>query len=322
LFSYLNSAMDDLPSVVFLGTPEFALPSLKALHSAGAPILLVVSQPDRPKGRGRKVVPPSVKLLALDLGLEVYQPERIRNPAAVERIEGLSPDCLVVVAYGQLLPTRILEIPSLGAVNVHASLLPKYRGAAPIQWALLQGELETGVTTMFMDKGMDTGDLLLQSKVAIHPDDTAATLHDRLAQEGAKLLVQTLSELKGGTLQPQVQDDSKASYAPLLSSKEGRVDWNDPAAKICGRIRGLDPWPGAYTEWQGRRLKLFGCRVSSLSSQAKPGTVLALRKEGVQVAAGGGSVLIKTLQLEGRRPLSVDEFVRGYPLEVEAIFGA
>ena len=311
----------DLPSLVFMGTPEFALPSLEALLSAGAPILLVVTQPDRPKGRGRKVAASPVKQLARSRGLQVYQPERVRSPETIERIAGLNPTCIVVAAYGQLLPDRILKLPALGAVNVHASLLPKHRGPAPIHWTLIQGESESGVTTMLMDVGMDTGDILLQREVTIQPDETAGSLHDRLAQEGGALLVETLQLLKLGALKPRPQDDSKATYAPMLASEDGRVDWSDDARRICCRIRGLDPWPGAFTWWQGKRLKLFGCRSLPLSSSVEPGTVIKSGKEGLQVAAGKGAVLIGTLQLEGRRSLPVADFLRGYSLQVETRFG-
>lgn len=311
----------DLPSLIFLGTPEFALPSLEALLAAGAPILLVVTQPDRPKGRGRKVVAPPVKLLAQARGLPVYQPEKVKSPESIERLAELAPACIVTVAYGQLLSARILELPSLAAVNVHASLLPKYRGPAPIPWALIQGEIETGVTTMLMDTGMDTGDILLQRAVIIQSEETAGSLHDRLAEQGATLLVETLELLNRGKLEPRAQDNSLVTYAPMLASEDGRVDWHENANQICCRIRGLDPWPGAFTRWQGKRLKLFGCRAISPSSQGKPGTVLTAGEEGLEVAAGEGSVLIKTLQLEGRRPLAVADFLRGHSLQAETRLG-
>ncbi len=313
--------MNDLPSLVFMGTPEFALPSLEALHGAGAPILLVVTQPDRPKGRGRKVVAPPVKVLAGAKGLPVYQPQKVKSSEAIERIAAVDPVCIVVAAYGQLLSAEILEMPSLGAVNVHASLLPKYRGPAPIHWALIQGEEETGITTMLMDTGMDTGDILLQREVPIQPDDTAGSLHDRLANEGAKLLVETLKLLKRGALEPRAQDDSQATYAPMLVKEDGEVDWHQDAKRICCRIRGLDPWPGCFTLWRGKRLKLFGCQALPGSTHVKPGTVIAVDEDGLQVAAGKGAVLIKTLQLEGRRSLPLAEFLRGYSLQVETLFG-
>jgi methionyl-tRNA formyltransferase len=263
-----------------------------------------------------------VKQLALERGLPVYQPKKVKSAEAVERIKALGPSCLVVVAYGQLLSAEILEIPSLGAVNVHASLLPKYRGPAPIHWALIQGETETGVTTMFMDVGMDTGEILLQRKAVIQPEETAGSLHDRLAEEGARVLVETLDLLKRGSLEPRVQDSSQATYAPMLAKEDGRVDWHEDAKRICCRIRGLDPWPGSFTFWQGKRLKLFGCRALSISTQAEPGTVIAAAADGLKVAAGKkGAVLIETVQLEGRRLLAVPDFLKGHHFQVEDKLG-
>ena len=313
--------MYDLPSLVFMGTPEFAVASLRGLLAAKAPISLVVTQPDRPKGRGKKIVAPPVKLLAEAQGIAVYQPPKVKSGEAIERIAALDPACIVVVAYGQLLPAEILALPQLGAVNVHASLLPKYRGPAPIHWALIRGEEKTGITTMLLDVGMDTGDILMQSEVPIEPKDTAGTLHDRLAEEGAKLLVETLHLLKKGAVIPRAQDDSQASVAPMLVKEDGEIDWNDEAKKICCRIRGLDPWPGGFTLWQGKRLKLFGCQPLAKATRAKPGTVIAVNEGGLQIASGKGAVLIKTLQLEGRRSLPVADFLRGYSLHVETRFG-
>jgi methionyl-tRNA formyltransferase len=311
----------DLPSLIFMGTPGFAVPSLRALLDAGAPILLVVTQPDRPRGRGRRVVSSPVKQLAQEKGLPVYQPEKVRSPEAVEHIAAQESACIVVVAYGQLLPTEILEMPPLGAVNVHASLLPKYRGSAPIHWALIRGEMETGVTTMLMDAGMDTGDILLQRKAVIQPEETAGSLHDRLAEAGARVLVETLDLLKRGALEARAQDNSQATYAPMLAKEDGRVDWRQDAKRICCHIRGLDPWPGGFTYWQGKRLKIFGCRALPVSSTAEPGTVIAAADNGLQVAAGKGAVLIETLQLEGGRPLAVTDFLRGHQLQVEDKLG-
>ena len=308
--------MYDLPRLVFMGTPEFALASLKGLVAAGASIPLVVTQPDRPKGRGRKMVASPVKLLAEAKNIPVYQPYKVKSAEAIERIAALDPACIVVAAYGQLLPAEILALPRLGAVNVHASLLPKYRGPAPIHWALIQGEEKTGITTMLMDIGMDTGDILMQREVPIEPKDTAGTLHDRLAEEGATLLVETLHFLKKGTLKPRAQDDSQATYAPMLAKENGEIDWNEDAEKICCRIRGLDPWPGGFTLWKGRRLKLFGCLPLAMSPQARPGTIIAANEKGLQVASGEGVVLIETLQLEGRRSLPVADFLRGYSIQV------
>jgi len=313
--------VENLPTLIFMGTPDFGVPSLKSLYAAGAPILLVVTQPDRPKGRGRKMAAPPVKLLAESIGIPVYQPQRVKNTEVVERMAAVEPECIVVAAYGQLLSAKILEIPTLGAINVHASLLPKYRGPAPINWALIQCEEETGITTMLMDTGMDTGDILLQRTVPIQPEDTAGSLHNRLAQEGAEVLVETLKLFKAGALNPRAQDDSQATYAPLLAKEDGEVDWHQDAERICCRIRGLDPWPGGFTWWQGRRLKLYGCKSLPSSTKAKPGTVIAASEDGLQVAAGTGAVLINSLQLAGRRPLPAADFLRGHSIQVETRFG-
>lgn len=312
-----------LPSLIFVGTPEFALPSLGALIAAGAPILLVITQPDRPKGRGQKLSPPPVKELALAHGLPVFQPGRVKSPEVVSRAETLAPACLVVVAYGQLLPERLLKIPPLGTVNVHASLLPRYRGAAPIPWALIEGETVTGVTTMLLDPGMDTGDMLLSREVPIGPEDTGGSLHDRLAEVGASVLVETLARLADGSLTLRPQDHSQATYAPMIRPEDCRVNWQEEAELVSRRIRALDPWPGAFTLWQGRRLKLFGCRaLSSGAAGARPGTVLASRPEGLDVAARGGAVRLQSLQLEGRRRLAAADFFKGYQLTVGTVLGA
>jgi methionyl-tRNA formyltransferase len=310
-----------LPSLIFMGTPEFALPSLRALIAAGAPILLVVTQPDRPKGRGRKVSGSPVKELALAHGLPVFQPEGAKSPEVIARLEVLAPSCLAVVAYGRILPERLLRVPALGAVNVHASLLPKYRGAAPILWAIMRGERTTGVTTMLLDRGMDTGDLLLAREVPIRPEDTGGTLRDRLAEEGASLLVETLTRLAVGSLKRIPQDHSQATYAPMVHPEDCRVNWQEDARAISLRIRALDPTPGAFTQWHGKRLKLFGGEPRSSSSRSAPGTVLAAKEDGLEVAAGCGSVLIREMQLEGRRRLGATDFLKGYPLTVGTVLG-
>jgi methionyl-tRNA formyltransferase len=311
-----------LPSLIFMGTPEFALPGLAALIAAGAPILLVITQPDRPKGRGQKLGPPPVKELALAHGLPVLQPTRVKSPEVISRVEALAPACLVVVAYGQLLPQRLLEIPALGTVNVHASLLPKYRGAAPIPWALIEGETVTGVTTMLLDAGMDTGDMLLSREVPIGPEDTGGSLHDRLAEVGASVLVETLARLAEGSLTSRPQDHSQATYAPMIHPEDCRVNWEEGVERVSRRIRALDPWPGAFTLWQRKRLKLFRCLTfRSGAAGAPPGTVLASGREGLEVAAGGGVVRVRSLQLEGRRRLAAADFFKGYQLPVGTVLG-
>jgi methionyl-tRNA formyltransferase len=243
--------------LLFLGTAEFACPSLKVLIDSSHQILGVITQPDRPKGRGQKRVPSPVKSLALKAGLPIHQPEKVRDPSFLEVLESLRPDLLVVVAYGQILSARVLSIPPRGCVNVHASLLPKYRGAAPIVRAILAGESRTGVTTMFLDPGMDTGPILLAQEAEIGEEDTAGTLHDRLSHMGAGLLLRTLEGLETNRLAALPQDHSQATLAPKIEKEEARIDWSTPARRIFNLIRGFDPWPGAYTSWSGRMLKLF-----------------------------------------------------------------
>ncbi|SMC22372.1 methionyl-tRNA formyltransferase [Desulfacinum hydrothermale DSM 13146] len=310
-----NSLTEIFPRLVFLGTPDFAVPTLEELAKRGADIALVVTQPDRPKGRGRKPAPSPVKIAAQRLGLSVYQPERIRHPEAVERLLSLDAQCLVLVAYGQLLPKALLEGFPLGALNVHPSLLPKYRGAAPIQRALMNGEEETGVSIMLMDEGMDTGPVLAVQRVPIQPEDTAGTLHDRLAALGAELMCRTLAQWNAGRCRPMAQDDHLACPAPPIQKGEIRVDWGRPAQQVANQIRALDPWPGAYTTHRGKRLKLFRARPSQLNVSGRPGEVLGECEDGLLVAAGDGkAVLIGRLQGEGKRALDAQEFLRGHAL--------
>ncbi len=249
--------------LVFLGTPQFAVPSLEAIAGAGHHIAAVYTQPDRPKGRGNVLAASPVKQAATRLGLAVYQPERIRRPESVERLAFLKPDAMVVVGYGQIIPQSIIDIPPLGIVNVHASLLPKYRGAAPIQWAIANGETRTGVTTMRIDAGLDTGDTLLRWETAIGPEENALQLGPRLAAAGARLLVETLEKMASGTLAPQPQNPAEATYAPLLKKEDGRIDWSWPSAKIYNRARGFLPWPGAYSAFRGQLFHIWNCRPSS-----------------------------------------------------------
>jgi len=301
------------PRLVFLGTPDFAVPTLEELAKRGADVALVVTQPDRPKGRGKKPAPPPVKAAAQRLGLPVYQPERIRHPVSVERLLSSGAECLVLVAYGQLLPQALLEGFPLGALNVHPSLLPKYRGAAPIQRALMNGDEETGVSIMLMDEGMDTGPVLAVEKVPIGPEDTAGTLHEKLSVLGADLMCRTLVQWKAGRCRPVPQDDASASLAPPIRKEETRVDWSRPALEVANRIRALDPWPGAYTVHQGKRLKLFRARPSRLNLSGRPGEVLGHCEDGLLVAAGDGrAVCIGRLQLEGKKALDAHDFLRGH----------
>jgi len=299
---------------VFMGTPEFALQTLQGLMDIGCNLVGVYTQPDRPKGRGKQLAAPPVKRCALERGIPVFQPVRLRQAEAVAELEALAPDLIVVVAYGQILPKSVLDIPAHGCINVHASLLPKYRGAAPINRAILDGETETGITTMYMDVGLDTGDMLVKRTLPIGPDETAGELHDRLALLGREAMEETLARLCAGTLQRTAQDDSQSSYAPMMEKEDGRIDWNRPAEELHNQVRGLDPWPGAFTVLKGEILKLARTRVDP-DGTAAPGTILAAGRDGVRIACGRGSLWVRELQLAGRKRLPAADFLRGCPLE-------
>ena len=302
---------------VFMGTPDFALQTLQGLIDAGCKMVGVYTQPDRPKGRGKQLAAPPVKELAQKYDIPVYQPLKLRQPEAVAELEALAPDLIVVVAYGQILPKSVLEIPAHGCINVHASLLPKYRGAAPINKAIIDGETETGITTMYMDVGLDTGDMLVKKTLSIGPEETAGELHDRLASLGRETMEETLRQLCAGTLQREVQDDEQSTYASMMKKEDGRIDWNRSAQEIHNHVRGLDPWPGAYTTLNGELLKL--AKTSPESAAGLPGSVIAADKSGVCVACGSGSLRIQQLQLAGRKRLAAADFLRGCPLEAGAM---
>ncbi len=305
--------------IVFFGTPAFSLPSLRSLLQGPERVIAIVTQPDREKGRGRKVIPSPVKELALQHGITPLQPEKVRGEAFQERMKGLEPDLIVVVAYGQILPKSLLEIPKYGAVNVHASLLPKYRGAAPIVWAILKGEEMTGVTTMMMDEGMDTGDILLQSEISIGEGETSESLHDRLAALGAQLLVETLRRMKAGDLPRIAQDHSKATYAPPLKKEDGQIDWSKEAVEIDRQVRAFNPWPGAFTVWNGQLLKIYRGEVRKGTSSQKAGAVSWVGSDLIEVGTGKDAFLIKEVQLEGKRRMTAREFLAGHPVMVGAV---
>jgi len=307
-------------AIIFMGTPEFSVPTLRILLENGYDVQAVVTQPDRPKGRGRKVIPSPVKALADRYKIPVLQPEKVRAPEVQQTLKNIAPDVIVVVAYGQILPESILQIPRLGCINIHASLLPKYRGAAPIQWAIIQGEKETGITTMLMDKGMDTGDILLQKSVPIEEEDTAGTLHDKLALVGAELLFQTLQHLERGTITPKPQNHDIATYIPLLKKEDGRIDWQRPASRIYDKVRGLLPWPVAYTYFKGKTVKLLKVKVEQEPVNTNllvSGTVVALDNiTGPVIATGKGYIRILEIQPENKKPMRCSDFCRGYHLTV------
>jgi methionyl-tRNA formyltransferase len=305
----------NLPSLVFLGTPDFAVPSLQLLADAGADIRLVVTQPDRAQGRGRKVAPPPVKILAQKLGIPVFQPQRLRASEAVEHIGVVDEECLVVVAYGQLLPQELLDRAPLGAINVHASLLPQYRGAAPIQRALMAGERTTGISIMLLDAGMDTGPILQQQQIFIDERDTGGSLHDRLATLGAELLVGALKFWKSGAIAATPQDAARASYAPPIRKEETRLSWHQEARKIVNHIRAFDPWPGVHCRCRGQRLKCFDAALLPWKGQGHAGEILGLGETGLVVLGGDQQALsVGALQLDGHRRLSANDFLRGHEI--------
>ena len=303
--------MSSSHKIVFMGTPGFAVPALEALCDAGHRVLGVVTQPDRPKGRGRKIVSPAVKTAALSRSLEVIQPATIRSAEFARQLAALAPDLLVVVAFGRILPPAVLAVPRLGTVNIHASLLPKYRGPAPIQWAIINGERETGVTAMLMDPGLDNGDIIATLRCPIQVDDNAASLHDRLAVMGAQLLCTTLSAWTDATIATTPQDHTQATYAPLLTKKDGHIDWRWPAPRLEAFIRGMTPWPGAFTFFEQRRLKIFAARPSTLHSGVAPGTVIQGFADELRVATGQGALSLLAIQGAAGKRLAVKEFLRG-----------
>ena len=299
--------------VVFMGTPEFALPTLQGLWDRGYEIPGVFTRPDKPAGRGQKPTPSPGKELASRLGLPVYQPTTLRRPAVAEVIRKLQPDVVVVAAYGLILPKEVLEIPPHGCLNVHPSLLPRWRGPSPVAFAILAGDEYTGVTVMLMDEGMDTGPILARSDpVPIGPDDTTGTLTPKLAQVGAALLLETLPRWVAGEIVPEPQDDSKATYSRLLTKEDGAIDWGRPAEEIWRMVRAFDPWPGTFTRWQGRLLKVLAARPEPGESHQPVGTVIRV-DSGAAVQTGRGLLRLERVQLEGRRPVGIDEFLRGYP---------
>jgi methionyl-tRNA formyltransferase len=303
--------------LIFLGTPSFAVPTLERIVDAGHRVLAVFTQPDRPKGRGGQLSQSPVKEVALRLGLQVYQPERIKHASAVEQLKQMKPDAMVVVGYGQIIPQSIIDIPRLGIINVHASLLPKYRGAAPIQWAIANGETRTGVTTMRIDAGLDTGDMLLKWETEIGPEEDALDLGHRLSTAGAQLLVETL----GATPTPVKQDPAQATYAPILKKEDGLIDWSWPAETIFNRSRGLLPWPGAYSYFRGQMFHIWKSRVSGEALQGEPGLMSAMDKR-LLIACGDRTELeLIEVQVEGRKRMSGTAFMNGHHLKDDEMLG-
>lgn len=317
-----------MKKVVFMGTPDFAVGTLKALLDSEYEVQAVFTQPDKPKGRGKAMQMTPVKEVAVEAGIPVYQPRRIREPENLEILKQYQPDVIVVVAFGQMIPKEILELPPYGCINVHASLLPAYRGAAPIQWAVIRGEKESGVTTMRMDEGLDSGDMILKETVQLEREETGGSLFEKLSATGAKLLIQTLHALEEGSAVCEKQpEESPTPYAAMLTKQMGRIDWKKSASEIECLIRGLNPWPSAYTSYQGKTLKIWAAQVEEDKNASAreneespaPGTVVEVTKKTLKIQTGDGILSVRELQLEGKKRMEVDAFLRGCSVK-EGVF--
>lgn len=309
--------------IVFMGTPDYAVPSLEMLVKEGYDVAAVVTQPDKPKGRGKKMAAPPAKEYAIKQGIEVLQPNKIKTSEFIEQLRALEPDLLVTAAYGKILSKDLLEVPRYGCINVHGSLLPAYRGAAPINWAVINGETKTGITTMFTDVGIDTGDMLLKKELDITPDMTVGELHDKMALLGAEVLKETLIQLKEGTLKRIPQEDSESSYAPMMTKELGLIDWNKGAVEIHNLIRGTDPWPGAYTFMQGDRMRIWKSSVvrAKAEGDGKNGEILLVDDEGILVKCSDEKLLITEVQFDSSKRMAVRDYLRGHKISTGVILG-
>ncbi|MCI5873896.1 MAG: methionyl-tRNA formyltransferase [Clostridiales bacterium] len=306
--------------VIFMGTPDFAVETLEEIIKAGHEVVLVVSQPDKAVGRSKALRYTPVKACAIEHGIEVYQPEKVREAACVEYLRGYAPDIIIVEAFGQIIPKAILDMPRYGCVNVHASLLPKYRGAAPIQWAVINGDMVTGVTTMRMNEGLDTGDMILKQEVIIREDETGGSLFEHLSKVGAKLCVKTMEAIEAGTATYTPQNDEEATHTKKIYKELGSIDWTRDAKTIECLIRGLDPWPSAYTRLNDKTLKIWKAKVIPGESDTAPGCIVKVEKAGITVQTGEGMLLLTEIQLEGKKRMSVESFLNGYPVEAGTYF--
>jgi len=300
--------------IIFMGTPDFAAASLEALIDSRHEIQAVVTQPDKPKGRKGELTPSPVKVVAEGKGIKVYQPLKVRDEEFVKTLRAYNPDVIVVVAFGQIIPLSILKMPKYGCVNIHGSLLPKYRGAAPIQWAVLDGEKETGITTILMDEGIDTGDILLKKTIKIDTDETSGSLFDKLMALGAETILETLDELEKGSLTPIKQGESPTAYAKMLTKAMGLIDFTRPAKELDCFVRGMDPWPSAYTLLSGKTLKLW--KVRAVEGSGKAGSVINIDKESFTIACGEGAIEVLEVQLEGKKRMSAGDFLKGITLNI------
>ncbi len=305
--------------IMFMGTPDFAAVSLKALIEEGYDVAGVVSQPDKPKGRGMNVEPTPVKKVAMEYNIPVFQPESLKNGELQSVLEEVKPDIIIVVAYGKILPEYVLNYPKYGCVNGHASILPKYRGAAPIQRVIIDGEAETGVSAMKMEKGLDTGDIIIVEKIKIEDDDTAETLHDKLAVVGARVLIKTIERYKKGDFSSEKQDDTKATYAAMLTKGEGEINWDRTNKEVFNLIRGMDSWPMAYTYYMGKRFVPYECE--KVEGIGKPGEIISVTKEGITVATREGAIKIKAVKFDGKKKMSVKDYLVGNRIEEKTILG-
>jgi methionyl-tRNA formyltransferase len=311
-------------NIIFFGSSQFAVSSLKALSASGQKISCVVTQPDRPKGRGLALAPTPISRLAGELGLKIYQPKQINNDEVINFLKTLSADLFIVIAYGQILSQEILDIPKIFALNVHASLLPKYRGAAPINWAIIKGEKTSGITIIKMVKEMDAGPIILQESIKIDAEDTAITLEDKLSSQAAKLLLDSLILVEKNNYNLSLQDEDKVSFAAKLKKEDGRINWNESSNEIYNLIRGCIPWPGAFTYYQGKLLKIYKAKVIRLSGYQvirRPGEIIEVSHEGITVVTGEGSLIIEELQIEGKRRMKSEEFIAGHKINIGEMLG-
>lgn len=307
--------------VVFMGTPDIAVPCLQKIIDEGHEVIGVVTQPDKPKGRGKKLGMSPVKELALKYDIPVYQPIRARDDEFVQTLKHLNPELIVVVAFGQILPKAILDIPKLGCINVHVSLLPKYRGAAPINWVIINGEQKTGVTTMYMDEGLDTGDMILKSEVDLDDNITAGELHDKMMEIGADTLKQTMDLIEKGCAPREPQNHDEFSYAPIMNKSLGNIKWNNSAKEIHNLVRGVNPWPSAYTIYNGDTMKIWKTEVLGERSDKTPGTILKVDKDGIRISTEDNIILVKEIQMPGKKRVLVSEYIKGNTIESGAILG-